>query len=471
MEQPRNDVQRLPVTGAVLAGGRSMRMGVDKTMLPFEGQPMVARVVDVLGQTCESVVVVTNRPEALESAHLDPDVQIIVDEVPYCGPLGGLTTALATSKHQWVLVVAADMPWVSSDVVRLLWEAREGADVVVPIAEKGVEPLLAFYSTACLEPARAALSSGRRRIISFFKSVRVAEVPVEALRSADPDLRSLVNINTPDELSGAMRVAADSERLVSVMEVSTKRGRGMPSERPITVHLNETEVATMQASPTDLEDLAVGFLLSEGMLNDRDALKSVEADPKRGMVWVTTDESVPDDFSGKTRYMTSGCGKGVTFSSLADARRLTPVEGGACVTASDLYALMGEMARGSDAYRKTGGMHACGLAIDGSLALMREDVGRHNAVDKLLGRAWLDRMPVDGAVLLSTGRISYEMAVKAVRSRIPVVVSRTAVTDLAAELADQLGVTLAGYARGGKLTVYTNPHRIVADDTNEGDQT
>ena len=94
---------------------------------------------------------------------------------------------------------------------------------------------------------------------------------------------------------------------------------------------------------------------------------------------------------------------------------------------------------------------------------VREDVGRHNAVDKVLGRAWLDGVPTVDAVLLSTGRLSYEMAVKAAKARVPLVVSKSAVTDLAAEIAAELGITVVGYARGGGMVVYTHPERVLVD--------
>jgi FdhD protein len=467
-----HDTSRLPITAAVLAGGRSMRMGVDKTLLSVDGRTLVARVCDAVGEVCAQTVVVTNRPEALEDARLPDGVRVLRDEVAYQGPLGGLVTAMDAADTEWVLAVAADMPHLEPGIVRALWEARDSGDVVVPVSEKGPEPLLALYRVpACKAPAHRVLETGRRRLVALFGHVTVVEVPLEALRAADPELLSLVNVNTPADLADARDAVADSpKRREERVRCELKPPRAMPSERPITIHLNDIEVATTQATPRDLEELAVGFLVAEGFLTDREKLGTVDSDAKRGLVWVTSGEEVPDDLASRTRYITSGCGKGVTFASLGHTRGLDPVRSGVVLAASDLYALVGSMARAASAYRDTGGTHACGLAVDGELVLVREDVGRHNAVDKLLGRAWLDRIPLQDAVLISTGRISYEMAVKAAKAKVPVVVSRSAVTDLAAEVANSLDITLAGYARGGHLAVYTHPERITEDCEGDTDE-
>jgi FdhD protein len=226
--------------------------------------------------------------------------------------------------------------------------------------------------------------------------------------------------------------------------------------------MNDVEVATMQATPDDLEELAVGYLVSEGLLSDRGALTRTDVDYRRGLCYVTTGEEVPDELTYRRRYITSGCGQGVTFASVGHARDLEPVTDETVVGAETLQGLMRDMNQLADKYRDTGGMQACALARDGSVLIVREDVGRHNAVDKLLGRAWLDGTPTAGAVLLSTGRISYEMAVKAAKARVPLVVSKSAVTDLAADIARDLGITVIGYCRGAGMVVYTHPHRVLA---------
>lgn len=464
----------LPVTAAVLAGGRSMRMGVDKTLLAVDGEPLVARVVEAVGEVCAHTLIVTNRPDALAEAGLPPEVPVLTDEVAYQGPLGGLVTALKDAPDDWVLAVAADMPWLQPAVVRALWDARDGAQVVVPVTEKGTEPLLALYHRSCLPVARRVLETGRRRLVAMFAELTVVEVPVELLRDADPELVSLFNVNTPDDLLEARESAPAPERPsirpVVVHAAEERRAGRMPVERPVTIFMNDVEVATTQATPTDLEELALGFLLAEGLVADRDALRSVDTDRKRGLVYVETDESVPDELVYKTRYLTSGCGTGVTFSSVGHARNLAKVTTDVRVEADALHAMMREMSAQAAAYRDTGGMHSCGLGRAGSLLLVREDVGRHNAVDKLLGRAWLDGVATSDAVLLTTGRISYEMAVKAAKARVPVVVSRSAVTDLAAEIGEELGITLAGYCRGGGIVLYTHAWRVASNEDANDDE-
>lgn len=459
----KRDKTLLPITAAVLAGGRSMRMGVDKTLLPVDGESLLVRVVEAVGSVCAHTVVVTNRPAQAADAGVAGNVPVLVDEVPYQGPLGGLVTALKDAPDDWVLAVAADMPWLEPGIIRALWEARDGAQVVVPLTAKGPEPLLALYHRDCLPVARRVLASGRRRLVAMFPELLVVTVPVDDLRSADPDLRSLVNVNTPDDLADVREDGpGESSSVARPIVVHTKdrhQGR-MPVERSITVHMNDVEVATMQATPDDLEELAAGFLVSEGLLTDRDALGSIDVDHKRGLVYVETGEEVPDELTYRRRYITSGCGSGFTFASVGHARDLEPVTSGLTVTPGQVHEWMQRMNHAAEKYRDSGGLQACAFARDGKVLYVREDVGRHNAVDKLLGRAWIDRVPTTDAVVLTTGRISYEMAVKAAKARVPIVVSKSAVTDLAAEIAAGLGITLVGYARGGGMVVYTHPDRI-----------
>ena len=470
------------LTAVVLAGGRSLRMGVDKTQMVLGGQTLLTRAVEAVHPLAEQTIVVTNRPDAIGVAALPDDVLVTTDEVAYQGPLGGLVTACTHATQDWILICAADMPWISADVIEYLWERRAASDVVIPVGLQGPEPLLALYRVAAVEPAaRAVLGSGRRRIVAMFDELRVTEVPQSNLEAVDPGLTSFFNINTQADFAKAQSLprkssAAESAgctlekkgyRLLSAQEA----GRKMPRESPVTIYLNDVEVATVQATPADIGDMAVGFLVAEGLLIDRQQLEGVDIDAKRGLIYVTSSEQVPLDLIHQRRYVTSGCGKGVTFSSLNHARGIKKVTGNRIVRVDDLGAWMSQLAARSIDYRERGGCHSCGLVVDDELVLVREDIGRHNAVDKLIGHAWLEGIDTSTAVLLSSGRISYEMIVKAAKSRIPFVASRSASTDLAAEIAEDLNITLTGYVRGGKAIVYTHPQWLKEEDCDNEDQT
>jgi FdhD protein len=473
----------LPITAAVLAGGIAESTAATPEPSAENGQ-LLARVVDAVMAECAQTLVVARDPDAIADARLPTEAVILAEEGVSQGLLGELVTAMVAAEHEWVLAVSGQASVPEPGVIGVLWAARHLADVVALADAEGLRPLPALYRVAeCLPAARSALATGRRRLNAIFATVRVAEVSAEMrgtdseprpfhgadATSVDPSVNRSGSCDGSSATSGAgARSPVDGPSPArAYVEISNGGTRAMPSERPVTIYLNDVEIATTQATPRDLEELAVGFLVSEGLLVDRERFGSAVVDVARGLVYVTSDETVPEGFAYQTRYLTSGCGSGVTFSSLGHARGLEPVDSALAVTSAELYELVGEMARAAALYRQTGGMHACGLARCGELVLVREDVGRHNALDKLLGQAWLDEVPTADAVLLSTGRISYEMAVKAAKARIPIVATRSAVTDLAADIGDELGITLVGYVRGGKLTVYTHPHRVLEP---EGDR-
>lgn len=484
---------KLPITAVILAGGRSMRMGVDKTQLPLGGMPLVARAVANAKVFSSHIIVVTNRVEDLPTEYLPEDLTVVKDIVAYQGPLGGLASALPQVEDEWVLAQAADMPWVRPEVVQELFKHAEGHDVVLAVGPNGPEPLLALYRTKTVTPvAQKVIATGKRRLVAMFDDLRVCEIPLEQIQSVDPKLISFFNINTQVELAEAREMAEalglsspeEDEALLERLEslpygekrqsvrvmLAEETGRKMPSETPITIYLNDVEVATVQATATNVDDMAIGFLVAEGLLTNRKKLQGIDVDQKRGLVYVTSREDAPDDLVYKSRYITSGCGKGVTFSSLGHARGIEPITEMIYVDSADLYRWMSEMSALSEEHRERGGVHGCGLVVDNELVAVREDVGRHNAADKLLGYAWRKGINVTRAVMLSTGRISYEMIVKAAKSRVPFVASRSAATDLAAEIAELLGITLGGYVRGGKVVIYSHPERLIAPEEIENQE-
>jgi molybdopterin-guanine dinucleotide biosynthesis protein A len=216
---PSTASERLPITGVVLAGGRSRRMGRDKALVRLGGQALVERLSGMLAQVCEGgVIVAAGDSEALAALSLPEGTGVLADAVAHQGPLGGLATALSATRTEWAFVAGVDMPFVRPEVVRALWTELAAAknpahvDVVMPVGEKGPEPLLALYRRECLGALRDTLAAGERRVTGLHARLCVREVPVEALRAADPELVSLVNVNTAEDLAAAERLAADLAR-------------------------------------------------------------------------------------------------------------------------------------------------------------------------------------------------------------------------------------------------------------------
>lgn len=232
-------------------------------------------------------------------------------------------------------------------------------------------------------------------------------------------------------------------------------------EVPLTVYVNDTELATLICSPGSYRELAVGFLLSEGLLRDCTDIKNITFNEQDSLLWVETVAPVPQLENFLRRQIASCCGKGrAALYYVNDARKLKPVESGHIFEAPRLLRLIGLLEEKSSTFRKTGGVHSAALGDSQGMLARYEDIGRHNAVDRVLGYALLNKIdPADKCLLLS-GRISSEILIKAAHYGIPVVVSRSAPTFLAVELADEFNLALVGFARGDRLTVYSHPEKV-----------
>ena len=181
------------VTGVILAGGRSSRMGRDKATLEVAGAPLFERVLSVLLDFFDAVLIAGDRPDlARPTVPYHPDI--------YSGSaLGGLYTGLLKARTEWIFVAPCDMPHPDPEMIRVLLERREGRQIVVPRTRAGFEPLFALYHKDCLDPMRAMLEEGRYRIYDLYDQMSVCYVCESEL---PPDWeRSLINVNTPEEYS------------------------------------------------------------------------------------------------------------------------------------------------------------------------------------------------------------------------------------------------------------------------------
>ena len=240
-------------------------------------------------------------------------------------------------------------------------------------------------------------------------------------------------------------------------------------EARVELVVNDGEMRlAMLCLPRELKELAAGFLRGEGALRRREDLRSAEFVEAESTIDVRG-EFDPDVLDAIRRRWTwgTGCGGGGTSGRL-DSSGYTAVGEGITVSGEAILRVSSEFHKRLDLWRRTGGVHACALAGAKKLCLLSEDVGRHNAFDKVIGKALLEDVEVADKLMLSTGRLSAEMVSKAVASGVTVLVSRGAVTGLAVELARRFGLTLVGFARAGRLNVYTGYQRVVAGEGESG---
>ncbi len=234
-------------------------------------------------------------------------------------------------------------------------------------------------------------------------------------------------------------------------------------EFPLTIIFNDRELVTLLCSPADLKNLAVGFLTSEGLIASQSQIKKVLVDESRGVVRVETSGSDIKAEEVFKRFISSGCGRGASFYSAADVTESSRVQSSLAVTRAEITLLFREFQRKSDLYHSTGGVHSAALCDSEGIIVFSEDVGRHNAIDKIFGKCFLEGIPTDDRIVLTSGRISSEILLKVARRNIPLLASKSAPTDLGVRLARDLGVTLLGFVRGNRMNVYANEGRIHGD--------
>ncbi|MEK3788355.1 MULTISPECIES: formate dehydrogenase accessory sulfurtransferase FdhD [Paenibacillus] len=236
------------------------------------------------------------------------------------------------------------------------------------------------------------------------------------------------------------------------------------TEHPVTVKVNGEELATMICSPEYIEDMAVGYLASEGIIKDYRDIQELWVQEEAGFVHVRTQRlSLLHQQMYTKRYITSCCGMSrpgfVFFNDARTAKSMEDVH--IRLSFQECFKLMHEVLAQTDLFHRTGGVHNAALCDSQGILLARCDIGRHNALDKIYGHCLKEGLALKDKVIVFSGRISSEILMKVSKIGCEIVLSKSAPTALALELAEQLGITTVGFIRNDTCNVYTHPERIV----------
>jgi len=266
--------------------------------------------------------------------------------------------------------------------------------------------------------------------------------------------------NTPEMTHAGLE---PTQAVTAVDEYRNLREMHVAGERALTIYVDSYEIVTLMTLGTQPELLALGYLKNQGLVSDIREIRSVQVDWEVGAAAVTTHAN-RDDWKERLgpRIVTTGCGQGTVFGDIMENLedlKLSPPR----LKQSDVYALMKNLNAYNDVYRNAGAVHGCALCQGTEVLVFIEDVGRHNAVDAIAGRMWLEGIKGEDKLFYTTGRLTSEMVIKIAHMRIPALLSRSGVTQMGYRLAKDLNVMMFSRAKGKHFLVYTGAEYLDYD--------
>ena len=458
---------------ALIAGGRSTRMGRDKAFLEWRGRPLFAVQLEKLFQA-------NSRRETLLSANADQEfpqfmdgVRVVRDSAPDLGPLGALRDCLEACEigTEFLLILGVDLPHFPADGLRRLVDRSEESDKgVIPHDGDRWDPLVATIPLETLPLIEAQIARGELSLQRFCDRAE-SEGMIERVQF-DPDW--MTNLNTPEQYERIQQGLFDHPTLLSRYRRDSGFAEAhdrLAAEEPLEIRVEGKSVAVVMRTPGHDEELAAGFLRTEGVVESADDLFEIsrcrdieDPDAAGNVLDVRLAPNHGADLDKLTRHVFTSSSCGVCGKATIESifQEFSPVASSLRISTETLLSLPQRLREAQETFERTGGLHASALFdAEGKLEILREDVGRHNALDKVIGRSLLDgRLPLQDRVLLVSGRISFELIQKALAAGIPLLAGISAPSSLAVDFATKSGQTLVGFLRERGFNVYAGAERV-----------
>lgn len=254
-----------------------------------------------------------------------------------------------------------------------------------------------------------------------------------------------------------------TQSVIGQDQEGTKITTSVVIERPLTIFLNGQEIVTVMTVGDYPDMLAVGFLLNQNMLRMDDEIISIDYDSDIDVVVVRTKRETNFEQQLKKKTLTSGCAQGTVFGDLMEKFEKISIKSSTILKTTWLYSLSQKINSTPSLYLKAGAIHGCVLCREDQPLVYMEDVGRHNAIDKIAGYMFLKGISAEDKIFYTTGRLTSEMVIKTVQMGIPILISRSGFTAWGVELAKEAGLTLIGRAKGRRFTALSGIERILYD--------
>ncbi len=250
------------------------------------------------------------------------------------------------------------------------------------------------------------------------------------------------------------------------VDARNELGESVPTpiagEHALTIYVDKREIVTLMTLGAAPEALAIGYLRNQRLVGNIEEIVSVQADWEAGAVAVTTRSGLTDlDGRMQKRTVTTGCGQGTVFGALMEDIENVRLRDDVTISEATFYRLIDNVRRHETVYKQAGAVHGCALAGGAEILMLVEDVGRHNAVDAIAGRMWLDGIDGSDKIFYTTGRLTSEMVIKCAQMNVPILVSRSGLTQMGHEIASKTNITMIGRATGRHYLLFTGAHRFV----------
>ena len=451
---PGNSVSReietfgeLPLFGttAILAGGKSSRMGFDKQLLMENDRRILEQVIETLRQEFEDIIIVTARPELYEGM----GVRIFSDTYRDKGPLAGVHAALYNARSRFVYMLACDMPVVNMDFVRHMKQrlAQSGADVCVGERDGRLEPFNTFYSRDLLPEVVYRLETGNSSLFRFIHASNACVISQQEAACFDKELQMFLNINTRTEFEkylGTRDEGLEGDGLVLVGKKDILRYINgefvqlrdlMVHEKALQLRIPGVVDRTLYCSPGELHELVVGHLYTQGYIRSMNDILYMDLDEDAGCASVRLAPYVSQPAS----------------DALYDDLAFDP---------EILLKNQQQFYDQSVLQKATAGTHRCALCDDSGTYFACIDISRHNCLDKLAGKALMGNVNLRDKYILTSGRVPLDMIQKVAAVGVPMIVSRSTPTIAAVEMARAANITLLGFSRENRFNIYSAAQRL-----------
>ena len=439
-------------TAVILAGGKSQRMGFDKQLIQGEAQSLIENMVEKLSEVFLDIVLVTHRPELYDRLlKQQPQVRLLSDLYPGMGPMGGIHAGLVHARSPFVYVTGCDMPYVNIDFIESVMHSLKASQLPVSGAmlkrKNGyLEPLNAFYHRDLVISMEARLKAGKSGLQDFCRThpfMWLSEKDAQAFDELD---HMFINLNEPSDLKRWKQKEPQNEEDMLVEKVSLtkyRKGQALSEEDDVirecrfNLIWSDTQEMTLYCLPDRLDDLVMGWLYSNGMIQStKDVLNlHLTGDKDRMTARIQLREIKTEDVTIVVRK---------------------PRDWKKTLNPSDIQALITALDSRARLFHRTGGTHNMMLVNREDLVVMDhvEDISRHHGLHKLVGAALKEEHDLSETILVASCRLSASILAIVSMARIPVVISGAAVTSQAIHRAREEKISLIGFAREQRFNDY-----------------